>query len=191
MEHDEETASTSASVQNEPSTAASVQCPGSEEALHTNMELAEHCEKDHSNELSDFAMVHVVLHSWENFETWLAEERGTFSKLMERGYTRKRSKGNIYMYVCQHARGDGGEVDSQETMQRYKKTKRVHKHCPCFAKVHMRSDRMVEVAACFGHLVHDINSTCHPLSIDDEITIMSMLANGVPHQTARLIRFLQ
>ncbi|KAK6764430.1 hypothetical protein RB195_024666 [Necator americanus] len=44
-----------------------------------------------------------------------------------RGHVSRSSKGDIYTYVCQHARGDGKEIDSQEVKQRYKSTKRVHK----------------------------------------------------------------
>ncbi|EYC10320.1 hypothetical protein Y032_0056g2677 [Ancylostoma ceylanicum] len=104
-EQSDGTASSSASVQNDSNAAASVQCPGCEEAFHIITELAEHCERDHSNGLSDFAMVRVVLDSWKPFENWLAEkERETYTKLVKRRYTRKSSKGNIYVYMCQHAR---------------------------------------------------------------------------------------
>ncbi|EYC40546.1 hypothetical protein Y032_0607g586 [Ancylostoma ceylanicum] len=182
VEHSGQAASSSSAV---PSgQRPSVECPGCDKAFHTNMELAEHCEREHSDGLSEFALVKEKFDTWANFETWLAEkECETVSKLVKRGCTRKSSKGNIYMYICQHARGEGAEIDSEEVKQRYRKTRRVHKHCPCFAKVQIHSSGIVEVTACFGHYGHDVNSASLPLSVSDEIIVKSMLEAGVPPQT--------
>ncbi|KAK6758768.1 hypothetical protein RB195_016161 [Necator americanus] len=155
--HGDNAASTSAASEANSGINRPIKCPG--------------CDQSHNGLLG-------------SFEEWLGrQETETCSKLIKRGHNTRSSKGHTYTYTCQHAGGDGKGVDPQEVKQRYKKMKQVHKHCPCFAKVHVRGDGLVEITACFGHLGHDINSASFPLSNEDELTIKSMIVEGVPPQT--------
>ncbi|EYC03750.1 hypothetical protein Y032_0092g2604 [Ancylostoma ceylanicum] len=107
------------------------------------------------------------------------KERETCSKLVKR-HTRKSSKGTIYMYLCQHARRTGTSSSTPlKEKKRNRKTKRVNKHCSCFARVHHRRDGHVEVVSCFGHCGHDVNSASLPLSKNDRMTVKSMLMAGI------------
>ncbi|KAL6731236.1 hypothetical protein Aduo_002122 [Ancylostoma duodenale] len=157
-----------------------VDCPGCSSAFYTNMELAVHCEQEHSNGCTDFRIIEENFDSWTKFEAWMTEkERETCSKLVKR-HTRKSRKGTIYMYLCQHARRSGDSTSNpSKERKRNRKTKRVNKHCPCFARVQHRRDGSVEVVSCFGHYGHDVNSAALPLSKDDKMAVKSMLMAGI------------
>ncbi|KAK6753427.1 hypothetical protein RB195_012800 [Necator americanus] len=102
------------------------------------------------------------------------EEHSILGQTLKSGWVRRSAR------RVPSLQGDGKEIDSQEVKQRYKSTKRVHKHCPCFAKVRVRGDNVVEVTACFGHMGHNICHASFPLSSEDELTIKSMLVADIP-----------
>ncbi|KAL6726330.1 hypothetical protein Aduo_008315 [Ancylostoma duodenale] len=156
----------------------SVACPECAQGFHSNFELAVHCEIDHNDGTSNFGILGTKFSSWVDFETWMEEkEKETFSRLVRRCVI-KCSGWNTYTYTCQHARGEGESVDPKQRKERYRKSKRVHKHCSCFAK---RLER-VEVTACFRHVGHEINTASAPLSNEDIMVVKSVILKAFPIQ---------
>ncbi|CAJ0600077.1 unnamed protein product [Cylicocyclus nassatus] len=157
-----------------------VECPGCKAVFVNHLQLSQHCQKNHNDGSTNFNTVKKTFGSWSRFETWLAEmERATITRFVKRS-NRKSSKGVSQIYICQHARGNGGTVDPKQMRKRYRETKRVHKNCPSFAKALERRDGLVEAEACFGHLGHEVSTALMPLSKDDVEIVKSMLLAGVP-----------
>ncbi|VDL70096.1 unnamed protein product [Nippostrongylus brasiliensis] len=138
-----------------------VVCPGCDQRFFCNQELAEHCLAVHHDD-------------WK-----ASEERRTCS-----GFTKRRTKmystATVVHYVCQYSGGAG--IYAEQERRRGRRSKKVHTHCPCFAKVTERRDGTIEVVACFGHLGHAVNAECLPITPQDEETIKSMLSAGVAPQ---------
>ncbi|WKX93550.1 hypothetical protein Q1695_011095 [Nippostrongylus brasiliensis] len=164
-----------------------VVCPGCDERFYCNQELAEHCQAAHKEEGQDFSITRRQFTDWESFRNWKqAEERRTSSGFVKRR-TKTSSLGTVSHYICQYSRGAG--VDVSEEKKRYRKSKKVHTHCPCFAKITERKDGTVEVVACFGHLGHVINAVNNSISSEEEEAIRTMLTVGVsPQEILTMIR---
>lgn len=114
---------------------ASVLCPGCPAAFSRNIQLSWHCQKIHSSEGGDFAIVRENFDNVDVFETWKRQmELKTITHLAIMT-TWTTSKGTTTAYTCQHARGKTLIVDRKEEKKRYKEGRRVHTHCPCFLKV--------------------------------------------------------
>ncbi|CAJ0592561.1 unnamed protein product [Cylicocyclus nassatus] len=155
-----------------------VTCPICDRRSASHLDLIEHCR--HSHPSADLTVQRKTFASWSSFEVWKEEEeRRTCSKLVKRGFT-KTSKGIVHMYGCHNANGAGGRIDATERKQRYRKTRRVHKNCTCYAKVTQQEGGMVNVIACFGHVGHELNSATIPLSGSDVAVVRSMIEAGIP-----------
>lgn len=98
-------------------------------------------------------------------------------------FTKRTSRlckdGRNHIFVCKHARGKGADVDPLEVKQRFKKSDRVHSHCPAFIRVSIfavrnegrsslargnneflqvieNMDGSVSYRGCLGHLGHKV-----------------------------------
>ncbi|VDK50091.1 unnamed protein product [Cylicostephanus goldi] len=171
-----------------------VTCPICDQRSASHLDLIEHCRLSHPS--ADLTVQRKTFASWSTFEVVLMcigvlgivaivevwkdeEERRTCSKLVKRGFT-KSSKGIVHMYGCHNANGAGARIDATERKQRYRKSRRVHKYCTCYAKVTQLEDGTVDVIACFGHVGHELNRATIPLSESDVTTVRSMIEAGIP-----------
>ncbi|KIH64501.1 hypothetical protein ANCDUO_05188 [Ancylostoma duodenale] len=104
----------------------------------------------------DFTMIHGSFPTQEEFEVWI----DSVERLTKVYFTKRTSRicknGRNHIFVCKHARGKGADVDPMEVKQRFKKSDRVHSHCPAFIRVTENLDGSVSYRGCLGHLGHKV-----------------------------------
>ncbi|RCN51641.1 hypothetical protein ANCCAN_02309 [Ancylostoma caninum] len=134
-----------------------VTCPACHKVFRTGEELAMHCNEMHREPGGqDFTMIHGSFPTQEEFEVWI----DSVERLTKVYFTKRTSRicknGRNHIFVCKHARGKGADVDPMEVKQRFKKSDRVHSHCPAFIRVTENLDGSVSYRGCLGHLGHKV-----------------------------------
>ncbi|EYC04566.1 hypothetical protein Y032_0087g2084 [Ancylostoma ceylanicum] len=137
-----------------------VTCPACHCVFRTGEELAMHCNEMHREQGGqDFTMVQGTFPTQEEFEVWI----DSVERLTRVDFTKRTSRlckdGRNHIFVCKHARGKGADVDPMEVKQRFKKSDRVHSHCPAFIRVTENVDGSVNYRGCLGHLGHKVGIT--------------------------------
>ncbi|ETN72806.1 zinc finger, C2H2 type, partial [Necator americanus] len=134
-----------------------VTCPACHSLFRTGEELAIHCDEKHRKQGGqDFSMIQGTFRTHDDFEEWI----DSVERLTKVEFTKRTSRlckdGRNHIFVCKHSRGKGAAVDPKEIRQRFKKSERVHSHCPAFIRVIENMDGSVSYRGCLGHLGHKV-----------------------------------
>ncbi|CAJ0606289.1 unnamed protein product [Cylicocyclus nassatus] len=134
-------------------------CPSCLEHFRDQFDLATHCKVEHcaGEEITD-----IEFNNWDEFEIWMRmKEYETYTQFVRRD-TKRRAHHNVYYFLCMHA-GRERNVDPQEQKKRYRRSKKVRKNCPAFARAQHKSDGSVKVLSYFGHKLAQVGEILRTL----------------------------
>lgn len=174
---------------------AAVKCPGCPSTFRSNIQLAEHCGQQHSHNGADFTIIKEEFSSIEAFEKWKRDmEQKTTTRFIVAG-VRKWAGGQKTRYNCHLAGGNGDRVDPLVQRQRFRRTQRVHKHCPCFLRRVVHADGKVSAYGCFGHYGHKLDDLSvleqsqHDESLEEGAPLVKRSRPGIiPPQQRRILK---